>query len=158
ASPGNIKPLVANLAGVDKDFGVADVVELYAVFQSVSDMPDDLRAVLLVVAGAQYHRNVVLVAGDHLIACRVYVDGIEAIQVDESPVFRQHPHRFYLLPLQEVLPPWYTGGKALPADYVSSTIRASSAVASVAFSFARRRRSRSHSSIASVRSAARRSR
>src|SRR5690606_7375697 len=78
------------LALVGSDSGVAAVVELEAVFESVSDMLDDLRAVLLVVAGAQHHRGVVLVAGDHLI-CR-YVsenrDGIEAIQVDESPVFR----------------------------------------------------------------------
>src|SRR5690606_19585022 len=57
ASPGHLKPLVANPAGVDREFGVADVVELDAVFESLSDIQDDLLAVLLVVAGAQHHRR-----------------------------------------------------------------------------------------------------
>src|SRR5690606_16251249 len=97
ASPGHLKPLVANLAGVDRDFGVADVVELDAVFESVGNVPDDLPAVFRVIAGTQHHRpdKFALAAGDHLM-CRFgrpYVDGIEAIQVDEFTVFRQHPHR-----------------------------------------------------------------
>jgi len=84
ASPGYLKPLVANIACVDIDFGVADVVELDAVSESVSDIPDDLLAVLLVVAGAQHHRNVWLAVSDHdwfiLRAC--HFEYIEVIQVD----------------------------------------------------------------------------
>src|SRR5690606_26012394 len=142
ASPGHLKPLVANIAGVDIDFGVADVVELDAVFESVSDIQDDLLAVLLVVAGAQHHRRnvVVLAAGDHLMACHfVYVDGIEAIQVDESSVFRQHPHR--------LSPSLHCGGPAAVVYWRQSPIRgfcqptlpirAPAAVASAASSFTR---------------------
>src|SRR5690606_41055853 len=91
ASPEHLKLLFANPAGVDSEFGVADVVELDAVCESVGNVPDYLPAVFLVIAGTQHHRKFALVACGQI--GRPCVDDIEAIQVDEFTAFRQHPHR-----------------------------------------------------------------
>src|SRR5690606_13647134 len=113
ASPGHLKLLFANPAGVDREFGVANVVEHDAVFESVSNVPDEFPAVFLVIAGTQHHRKLALAAGDHLkraIIGQPYVDAIEAIQVDEFTAFRQHPHDYLPPYIAEGLPHCCCGG------------------------------------------------